>query len=109
LQGRGWYCLEFDAGARPTEPGYYNLGSEAKWKMREDMDADRCKIHRDLPTLDEWRTEALAHPYDSDPVIRVRKDKAKEELGHSPDYFDSSVMADWACKAGVAEDYGISW
>lgn len=109
LRDRGWNCIEYDAGAAPTEPGYYKLGSQAAWGMREDMDADKFKIHRELQTLENLRTEMLAHPYDDDPVIRVRKDKAKEELGHSPDYFDSAVMARWACLAEIEENYGIAW
>jgi phage terminase large subunit len=109
LLQRGWDCIQYNAGSSATEDGYKNFGSQQAWGMREDMDADKFKVHRDLKTLEEWRTEALAHPYDEDPVIWVRKDKAKEELGHSPDYFDSSVMARHACLAGTSADYGIIW
>jgi phage terminase large subunit len=106
LKGKGWHIIEFNA-ADAGDDGYKNLRAESMWSAREDMDSDNFKINSAITTLELLRQEMLAHEYeDEDDVIKIKpKKKIKEDLGRSPDYWDSANIAHWASRGKKGARY----
>jgi phage terminase large subunit len=110
MRTKGWFIVEFIAGAKASQDGYKNLRSESLWDLSQDMDKGEFKIYSQLPTLGDYgegetglRRQLKAHEYESeDRIIKVKpKAKIKEDLGISPDLSDSANIARWISKGGI--------
>ena len=99
LRSKGWYVSEFVAGAGVEEITYKNLRGKTIYEMSQAMDRGEFKIYSGLQTLEDLRTELMAHSYTTEErkIIVTPKKEIKETLaGKSPDHAESAYIAYWA-------------
>lgn len=100
MRSKGWRVLEFSAGSGSAHEKYKNLRGETIYEMYLAMDKGDFKIHSRLSTMEDLRTQLMAHEYTTEErkiLIKSKKD-IKKELGRSPDNAESAYIAFWASR-----------
>jgi len=89
---------EFRGGAKPTSREYNNLKSQCGFKLAEKINKRELKIDCAVEQRAEIKKQLLnclkRDRVDIDDTKKklISKEKQKEHLGHSPDYFDALMM-----------------
>lgn len=100
LKSRGWGVREFIAGAGATTDMFRNLRGETIYNLSQEMENGTFKIYSRLPTMDQLRSQLMAHEYTTEErrILVKQKIKIKEVLGRSPDNAESAYIAFWVSK-----------
>jgi len=96
MRTKGWFVSVYEATAKSRSAAYY--------AYHKDMDSGDAQIWNQLETMDELRKELMVLTYEFDENLEpkvLQKKKVKEELGYSPDYSDSAMIANWIRRGGV--------
>lgn len=100
----------FHGNARPNDEQYANLKSECGFKLAEVINNRKLKVNCTLEQRESIKTELSIclrrDRVDADETKKrlISKEKSKESLQHSPDYFDWLLMGMYF---EVQEDYEV--